>query len=109
MDAKRIGQRIQKVRKSRGLTQAALAQAAELSTKYVSNIECGNKIPTLDTFIVLANALQCDANTLLEDVLDVSVSQVGGSVSSRLAELPPNIQRKLLRIMDVMINEIQAP
>lgn len=108
MDAKRVGKRIQSVRKARGMTQAALAQAADLSVKYVSNIECGNKVPTLDTFIVIANVLQIDANTLLADVLDVSVAQESGDVSAKLAELKPNVQRKLLRVLDTLIEEIKT-
>jgi len=105
MDTKRIGQRLQSVRKSRRMTQAALAQAADLSVKYVSNIECGNKIPTLETFITIANALQIDANTLLSDVLDVSVSEESGDVSSKLAELAPSTQRKFLHVLDALIDE----
>ena len=108
MDAKRVGKRIQSVRKARGMTQAALAQEADLSVKYVSNIECGNKVPTLDTFIVIANVLQIDANTLLADVLDVSVAQESGDVSAKLAELAPNVQRKLLRVLDTLIEEIKT-
>ena len=45
MDAKRIGLRIQEVRMQRGLTQAALAQMLDITPKYMSNIECGDKIP----------------------------------------------------------------
>ena len=108
VDAKRIGHRIQAARKARGMTQAELARATNLSVKYVSNIECGNKVPTLDTFIVIANALQSDANTLFADVLDVSAIQESGDISARLAELKPTVQRKLLRVLDTMIDEIKT-
>lgn len=107
MDVKRIGQRLQIVRKSRGMTQAALAQAADLSVKYVSNIECGNKTPTLETFITIANILQIDANTLLTDVLDVSAAEESNDVSAKLAELTPSAQRKFLRVLDTMIDEFR--
>ena len=72
MDAQKVGKRIQEIRKARGLTQAELAQQVDLSTKYISNIECGLKMPKLNTFVSIANALQCDANVLLSDVLDVT-------------------------------------
>ena len=68
MDSQKVGRRIQEVRKSRGITQSELAQRVDLSTKYISNIECGFKTPTLETFIAIANALQSDANSLLSDV-----------------------------------------
>lgn len=81
MDAQKVGRRIQEMRKSRGLTQSELSQLLDLSTKYISNIECGFKTPKLNTFVAIANALQCDANLLLADVLDVTTGQESGLVS----------------------------
>ena len=105
MDAQKVGKRIQEVRKSRGITQAELAQMVDLSTKYISNIECGFKTPKLNTFVSIANALHCDANLLLSDVLDITTDRESSSVSKKLLELPTKEQRRLLRILDVMIDE----
>lgn len=105
MDAQKVGRRIQEVRKSRGLTQAELSQMVDLSTKYISNVECGFKMPKLNTFVSIANALQCDANLLLSDVLDVTTGQESGYVSRKLLALPSEEQRRILRILEVMIDE----
>lgn len=105
VDAQKVGGRIQEVRKSRGLTQAELSQMVDLSTKYISNIECGFKTPKLNTFVAIANALQCDANLLLSDVLDVSTAQESGLISKRLLALPVEEQRRILRVLEVMIEE----
>lgn len=105
MDAQKVGRRIQEVRKSRGITQSELAQLVDLSTKYISNIECGFKMPKLNTFVAIANALQCDANSLLSDVLDTTIGQESGLVSKKLLGLPAEEQRRLLRVLDVMIEE----
>ncbi len=105
MDAQKVGRRIQEVRKSRGLTQAELAQMVDLSTKYISNVECGFKTPKLNTFVLIANALQCDANLLLSDVLDVTTGRESGLVSKKLLALPPEEQRRFLRVLEVMIDE----
>ena len=51
VDAQKVGRRIQEARKSRGLTQAELAQMVDLSTKYISNVECGFKTPKLNIFV----------------------------------------------------------
>lgn len=72
MDAKKDGARIQNARKGAGMTQDTLAQAVGLSTKYVSNLGCGNKIAKPETFILICNALHIDANTLLADELECS-------------------------------------
>ena len=105
MDTQKVGRRIQEVRKSRGLTQSELSQMVDLSTKYISNIECGFKMPKLDTFVSIVNALQCDANLLLTDVLDVTTSQESGLVSKKLLALPAHEQRRILRVLEVMIDE----
>lgn len=39
MEAAKVGVRIQEVRRARGLTQAELAQAVDITPKYLSNIE----------------------------------------------------------------------
>ena len=93
MDAQKVGRRIQEARKARGLTQAELAQMV------------GFKTPKLNTFVAIANALQCDANQLLADVLDVTTSQESGSISRKLQALPVDEQRRLLRVLEVMIDE----
>ena len=108
MDAKKIGNRIKLIRKANGLTQADLAQMVDLTPKYLSNLECGFKLPKFETFISIANALKVDANTLLRDVLDVSTSTASSEISEKLAALPMEEQRKIMRILDVMISEENA-
>ena len=77
----------------------------DLSTKYISNVECGFKTPKLNTFVSIANALQCDANLLLLDVLDVTTEQESGLISKKLLALPAEEQRRILRVVEVMIDE----
>ena len=77
----------------------------DLSTKYISNVECGFKMPKLNTFVSIANALKCDANLLLTDVLDVTTGQESGLISKKLLALPIEEQRRILHILEVMINE----
>lgn len=107
MDAKKIGAQIQLARKAAGMTQDALAQAVGLSTKYVSNLECGNKTAKLETFILICNALHVDANTLLADELDCSpnIAVAASMLSKRLEKLPPSEQKKILHVVEVMVED----
>ena len=105
VDAKQIGLRIQEVRLQRGLTQAGLAQKLDITPKYLSNIECGDKIPKFETFIAIANALQIDANTLLADEL-IAMPHVQSSLLwDRISQLPPNRQKHILRMVDMLLDE----
>lgn len=108
MNAQKVGKRIKELRKSRGLTQEKFAEIVDLSTSYISNIECGFKTPKLNTFINIANVLQCDANSLLADVLDVTTQQESSLISEKLLSLPLEEQRRILRIVEIMIDEASA-
>ena len=61
----RIGQRIRVMRKVRKLTQAKLAECANLSVPYISHIENGIKQPSLQAVVNIAEALGCTADKLL--------------------------------------------
>lgn len=54
---KRLGKRIQKLRKEASLTQEQLAEKVKLSAKYIQFIESGNRVPSLKTVYRVANAL----------------------------------------------------
>lgn len=109
MDAVKVGERLRAARKARGLTQSELSQLVDLTPKYISNLECGFKCPKLETFVAIANALNCDANTLLVDVLDTTISEDSSRISERMARLPITDQRKLLRLFNIMIEEAENP
>ena len=103
-----IGPRIQQERKARGMTQSVLAEKVAVSTKYISNIECGEKLPRLETFIAIANALKTDANSLLVDVLDVSALIEASSVAEKISALPTAEQRRITHLLSVMVDDVIA-
>ena len=59
MDLKAVGQRIKSAREAKNLTQEELAALVNLSPTHVSVIERGLKVTKLDTFVTIANALDC--------------------------------------------------
>lgn len=70
MDFLLIGRRIQQARKSKKLTQAKLAEMADITDKYLSNIETGKDQCSLGTLLSLANALNVSMDYLLDKNLD---------------------------------------
>ena len=103
MDAKSIGVRIQEVRIRRGITQTGLAHKLNMTPKYVSNIECGAKIPKLETFIAIANALQIDANTLLSDELVVTPQLQSSVLWEKISKLSHTRRNRILQAMDLIL------
>jgi transcriptional regulator with XRE-family HTH domain len=55
-----LGKRIRTLRNARGWTQEELGKRAELSYKFIGEIERGRQNPSFDTFIKIAAALKLD-------------------------------------------------
>ncbi|MCC7278398.1 MAG: helix-turn-helix transcriptional regulator [Chromatiaceae bacterium] len=72
--ATKTGQRVAKIRKAAGLTQAELGERSNLSQRLISNIECGQREGTIDTLIKIAKAL------------DVTVTHLTGEADPESAE-----------------------
>ena len=64
--SKKLGANMKKVRAKKKLSQGALARLLEVDKGYISNIESGNKNPTLSTVQRLADALGVSADELLK-------------------------------------------
>jgi transcriptional regulator with XRE-family HTH domain len=59
-----LGKRIRALRKVREWTQEQLGKHAELSYKFIGEIERGQQNPSFDTFIKIAAALKVDLTEL---------------------------------------------
>ena len=58
-----LGQRIQKIRKNKRISQAVLSTMIDKSAGYISYLECGTKVMSLETFVGIANALEVSTDT----------------------------------------------
>ncbi|WP_242338167.1 MULTISPECIES: helix-turn-helix domain-containing protein [Anaeromyxobacter] len=66
-ELRRLGERVREERRSRGLTQEALAEALDLSVAYVSLIERGGRNPPYTTVVAIARALGVPASRMVAD------------------------------------------
>ena len=67
IDSKVIGQRLQKIRKSKGLTQAEMATHLNLQTSSYGNFERGSEMPSLKKVIQCCVILGVSPDVLLGD------------------------------------------
>ena len=65
LDYKMIGNRIARCRKHCKLTQAAVAERANINTQYLSNIERAVSIPSVEVIMRLAQALETTPDEFL--------------------------------------------
>ena len=69
IDYAAIGRHIREKRLERGLSQEKLAELSDVGVTHISHIETGNTIPSLKTFLAIANALGVTTDLLLCDSL----------------------------------------
>ena len=62
-----LGKVVKVARKRKSLTQQGLAEKINISRNYISDIECGRYIPSVEKLILLADTLDIDLNILKND------------------------------------------
>lgn len=102
-----IGKRIQKYRVEAGMTQEKLAEMVEISCNYLSAIEREVKVPKLDTLIRIINVLHLSADDILQDVVDGSMKTRCTQLEMRMQKLPQKERERILRVVDVLIEEAE--
>ena len=75
-EAELFGRRLREIRKQRGLTQEALAESADLSGNYISDLELGRKVPSLTILVRLSQALEVGTTDLLVDFTREAVKRM---------------------------------
>lgn len=87
MNNTEFGKRLKELRKSRGYTQQALAEKAEIDEKHLSRVENGKYFPSFATLNKLLTAL------------DVTLNEVG--IELKQAEIKQNpLYSKALQILN---------
>ena len=69
IDYEAVGMKVRFYRLQAKMSQETLAEFADVSRVYISGIERGEKPPSLDTIVCLANALQVSVDELLSGSL----------------------------------------
>ena len=90
MDYRSIGENIRKYRKTKKMTQETLAERAGLSVNYIGSIERGEKLPSLETFIVILNQLGVTADCILQDVVQANYELKMSLLNEKLSVLSPD-------------------
>lgn len=105
LDYLKVGTRIKKARIDKKLTQAQLAEQLELSNNYISGIECGKAVPSLETFIMICNALDVTADMLLTDTVYRSNEYLKESIATKIDKCSKRNMRIIERFIDLLLEE----
>lgn len=106
MDKVALGSKLREARKNKGYTQEVLAEKADIGVMYLGEIERGIKMPSMNIFIKLIEALDISADYLLRDELSSGKEYVFDEITKKLDNLTPQ-QRKTARdILDAYIRNL---
>ena len=103
MNTSSIGKRIRKYREAKGWRQEDFAEKIGLSVTYTGMIERGEKVPKLETFITIANALGVSADLLLADVLSVGYNVKSSEMTEEISKLPPSERDRIYSVVNSMV------
>jgi len=96
IDYKLMGKRISTRRKQLGLKQTEVEEKANLSQKYLSNIETGKSIPSIDVLLRLCHALETTPDVFLLGISE-SHNDNNIAITKKLNDLKlTNNQNKIL-------------
>ena len=100
-----IGPNIRKCRRAKGLRQEDLAEMANLSPNYVGMVERGEKIPALDTFITIINALNVSADVILADIIRSGYQVKISRITEEMEKLSERERRHIFEIIELLLKQ----
>ena len=103
MNTSSIGKQIRKYREAKGWRQEDFAERIGLSVTYTGMIERGEKVPKLETFITIANALEVSADQLLADMLLTGYNIKSSEMTDALSSLSSTERERIYSVVNTMI------
>lgn len=103
MQLNTIGKNIRKYRKMKALSQENLAERADLSANYIGMIERGEKMPSLETFITILNALDISADMVLCDVVKAGYEVKNSILNEKLDKLAEEDRERIYAVIDILV------
>jgi transcriptional regulator with XRE-family HTH domain len=105
----RLGARIRALRDARGLTQETIADRIEVTPKYVSQLECGQRSPSWETLVAIAHhGFEMKLAALMFGI-DEEIGSEVQDLSDMLAGRPKETRRDLLQAMQLMLRAGAGP
>ncbi|MBI2833019.1 MAG: helix-turn-helix transcriptional regulator [Acidobacteria bacterium] len=96
----RIGERLRALRLERGLTQEQLGERADLSYKFIGEVERGDANPTVGTLDMLATALGVTIAEFFDKAAEKSAPAAGFALTSKDVQVVREAVRSLEHLLD---------
>lgn len=105
MSLKAIGRNIRAYRKAQHMSIEELAYRTDLSKNYMALVERGEKIPSLETFLIIVNALNVSSDQILCDVVNTGFTVRTTILTDRIEKVSPARRKLIYDILDTLLQE----
>lgn len=106
MDKINIGVRLKEARLKKGFTQKDLSDASDIHVTYISEIERGVKMPSINTFVKIIEALDISADYVLRNNISSGKGYVFNEVTERLKDISPRQRKCIVDIIDAYLKNL---
>ena len=106
MERTALGKRIRESRIQKGYTQQDLANLAKIGVVYLSEIERGIKMPSMNIFIKIIGALDVSADYVLRDELPSGKEFVYTEIAEKLLVLTPSQRKTAAAILNAYRSKV---
>lgn len=103
MDYRTIGANLRKFRVQKKLRQEDVAERANLSVNYVGAVERGERLPSLETFITILNAIGASADVVLSEVLENGYEVKNSILAEKLKSLSKEELTRVYEVLDALL------
>ena len=103
MDYRSIGSNLRKIRTQKKLRQEDVAERANLSVNYVGAVERGERLPSLETFILLLNSIGASADVVLSEVLENGYEIKTSLLAEKLKTLDKEDLERVYEVIDALL------
>lgn len=96
-----LGERIRKLRQIKNWTQQQLGEQADISYKYIGDIERGKENPSVNVLIKIAAALNIEIIELFRFEQNTGRKQIKAEITKILDAMPDDILRQVLTVLKI--------
>ena len=104
-DLHAIGNNLYRVRKVRGLTQAEVAEKADLSDRTYADIERGSVAMRIDSLMKICSALHITPNDVLVSNREIAVTEQ--DIVNAIKECSTNEKKTALQLLSVYVDSLK--
>lgn len=105
LDYVAVGKRIKRLRKKKGYSQKYVADAANLSDKYISEIEGGKKEGRLDIYVRIATVLDVSLDEFITDFVPANSAIFEHNINNMCKDFGKTRKEMLLDYIELLADK----